>query len=182
MAELVTIARPYAKAIFEYATAENAVIAWHKVIDELAKIIQDHNMQLFIDHPKTSIQDIVSCVLQVLGQNSGVKINDLENWLSVLVKNNRIKLAPYIASLFNEMQLKRDAKLNVNVITAKTLSDNTINNIKLSIAKMHTKAPQISTIENKELLGGIILETGDKVLDGSIRTRLKQLKQHMMSA
>jgi F-type H+-transporting ATPase subunit delta len=182
MAELTTIARPYARALFEYALAHKSVDAWHHILEEIEIIINNSDMQLFLDHPNTKVADVVTCILNLMKNQPNISKQELENWLNVLVKNNRISLASHIAKLFNQLQLQQESKVEVKLVASAELELTTIKNIEKNLEDKLQMKPEITATHNKALLGGIIIKTGDTVLDGSVRARLKQLKHHMMSA
>ena len=182
MAELITIARPYAKALFEHALTGNTLKEWHMVMSILVKIISNRDMQLFIDHPKTTTNDTIDCLMKVMDADYGVPKQELQNWLTALVINNRISLAPYILELYETMQFVTESRVCVEVISAQNLDSKTLENIQVGLHKKFNQAPQIITKQDQSLIGGVVIKKGDKVIDGSILNRLRQLQQHMMSS
>ena len=180
MAELSTIARPYAHALLlslqdaKKGPEEAADLA--AVLDGIAQVVTTPELVSVIGDPKLSSEQIYDLIIAGLGQ---VKLpEEAVNLLKVVVENGRLEAVPEIARQFRELKNQSEGVADAYIETAMPMTDAEINDLIVSLGKRFPtlKLTPIVTV-NKELIGGVRVRVGDRVLDGSIQTRLAQMQE-----
>ncbi len=174
--ELAVIAKPYANAIFELAQQNKLHSQWKMVLDTGAQLFSDQQMRRFIASPNILRQDKLSTIKALLKSILARKLSKQEAaFIGVLLDNNRTNALPSIATLFESlMNTTNDAKL-FNVISAYQLSEPEKEQIVSDLENQYNKAVSIDTAVDKDLVGGVIVKDGDKVIDMSIKAQVDEL-------
>ena len=174
--ELAVIAKPYANAIFELAQQNKLHSQWKMVLDTGAQLFSDQQMRRFIASPNVLRQDKLSTIKALLKSILARKLSKQEAaFIGVLLENNRTNTLPSIATLFESlMNTTNDAKL-FNVISAYQLSEPEKEQIVSDLENQYNKAVSIDTAVDKDLVGGVIVKDGDKVIDMSIKAQVDEL-------
>jgi F-type H+-transporting ATPase subunit delta len=172
MAEAITTARPYAQAAFDEALKLNALKAWSEILLSLADAVIHPEVHAVITNPRVSKKQVESLMEALAGKDA---TKQQQNFVRVLADNQRLQLLPEIAALFET--LKSDAEKTVNVVVdaAFELSSAQQDKIVSSLKKRLGREIKLTCQVNKELLGGVVIRAGDKVIDGSARTRLVEM-------
>ena len=169
MSEALTTARPYAQAAFEEAQKLSDLKGWSEVLLALAEAVTYPEIRNVISSPrvvKAQLGDLLSDVL-------GGKLKPQQmNFIKVLAENQRLLLLPEIASIFEVLKSEAEKSVNVEVDSAFELSAAQQDKIVSSLKKRMGREIKLTCKVNKELLGGVVIRAGDKVIDGSARTRL----------
>lgn len=171
MSKTNIVAYPYAKALFEFATAQNTSSAWSDDLANLSNTVQDVNFEQVLLNPKFSQEDRVAVL------NSVIKSGDqhLAAFLSLLGKNNRLAAIPEIYALFQEMILKSQNKAVATIETAYEMSDEEIRNFEQILSKKFGKTITATAVVVPELIGGIKVLINDTVIDASVKGSLEKL-------
>jgi F-type H+-transporting ATPase subunit delta len=172
MAELSTLARPYAQAMFDLAQAQNALGKWSDMLQLLAAIAGDSQVADLLDNPEITREQVTDLFIEVAG--SALDEHG-RNAIKVLAANNRVALLPVIAELFEELKAEAENTLQAEIIAAKPISEQ--QQQKIADALKHRLGRDV-TLEVKldeNLLGGAIVRAGDLVIDGSAKGRLQKL-------
>lgn len=169
MAEPVTIARPYAEAVFKLAREHNALAKWSDALANLDAVVGDSRVQAIISDPNVSTQQLEGLVLGVIGGGlEGVA----RNFVQVLVQNGRLELTPHIRGLYESLRREHEGVLEAKVISALPISDD---QVKVLVAALEAKfkCRITATVEvDPQLIGGVKIVVGDKVIDATVRGRL----------
>ena len=172
MAELITVARPYAQAAFEFASAEQALKDWSEMLSLLAAIADDAAMHELIDSPHLTETQLADLFIQVAGEN----LNDnCANFVRVLASNGRLLLLPEIAALFEVDRRAAEGTVQAQLVTAFPASESQQAEVIASLRKRLGREVELSCSTDAELLGGAIIRAGDLVIDGSVRGKLQRL-------
>jgi F-type H+-transporting ATPase subunit delta len=171
MAELATIARPYAEALFKASASElGAVSGW---LDELAAVAANPQLQQFADSPKaTSAQifDVVSGVVKA-------QLNDhAKNFLRTVIDNGRMSVLPEIAVQFRALKNAQSGSSDAVVYSAFPVDGAALADVAATLEKRFGRKLNVSVQLQPELIGGIRVVVGDEVLDTSVKARLEQMK------
>ena len=169
MAEPITIARPYAEAVFKLACEGNALAAWSDAIANIDGVVADSRVQACISDPKVSAQQLEGLVLGVVGDKLS---GDARNFVQVLVQNNRLDVMPLIRSHFEALKREKEGVLEAKIISALKMDDA---QVKQLVAQLETKYQRkvIAQVEtDASLIGGVKIVVGDKVIDGTVRGKL----------
>jgi F-type H+-transporting ATPase subunit delta len=179
MAELSTIARPYAHALFEIARAEGSLTAWVEVADELATLTAHPKVAELVADPKLGskqIFDLLTGMLQSKIPPSGI------NFLQTLIENGRLAAMPEIARQLRALKNAAEGSADCLIETAFPLSDTQVNELVGALAKRFGLKLKPEVKVDPELIGGVRVAVGDHVLDTSVRTRLQAMKAALMAA
>ncbi len=178
MAEPITIARPYAEAVFKLAVEGNTLAAWSDAIANIDGVVADSRVQACISDPKVSAQQLEGLVLGVLGDKLA---GDARNFVQVLVQNKRLDVMPLIRSHFEALKREKEGVLEARIISALKMDDA---QVKQLVAQLETKYQRkvIAQVEtDASLIGGVKIVVGDKVIDGTVRGKLDAMAAALAS-
>lgn len=168
MAESVTIARPYAEAIFKMAKDAGALGAWSDRLRRLAVIAQDPEMAEIIGNPRMSADQVAQLFISLAGDNDAV----LGNSIRVLAENKRLALLPEISQLFEAAKSAEEGVKEAVVQSAFPLDADALGAL-VPRLEAHFKAKLAPTVVvDAGLIGGVRVAVGDQVLDASVRGKL----------
>ena len=172
MSEAITTARPYAQAAFDEAQKLNALKAWSEMLLALAEAVNHPDMRAVVTNPRVSKKQVEGLVEALIGSGASAQ---QRNFVRVLADNQRLLVLPEIAGLFETLKAEAEKTVNVVVDSAFELSAAQQDKIVSSLKKRMGREIKLVCQVNKELLGGIVIRAGDKVIDGSARTRLGEM-------
>lgn len=172
MAELSTLARPYAKAAFEYADSSNKLAAWGEMFASVAAIAVDDKVQDLLNAPALSTDVVSAQFIEVCGD---LLDDQAKNLVSALAENKRLALLPQINDQFQLLKAAKDQEVDVLIETAFALAADELERFKQALAASLQRNVVIETQVNEELIGGAVIRAGDTVIDGSIRSKLSKL-------
>lgn len=171
MAELATIARPYAEALFKAAAQDlSATADW---VDELAVIAGNPQLQQFADSPKVTSAQVFDLVAGV----AKTSLNDhARNFLRTVIDNGRLSALPEIASQFRALKNAKSGSSDAVVYSAFPVDGAVLAEVATTLEKRFGRKLNVTVELQPELIGGIRVVVGDEVLDTSIKARLEQMK------
>jgi F-type H+-transporting ATPase subunit delta len=172
MSQAITTARPYAQAAFDEAQKLAALKPWSEMLLSLAEAIEHPEVRALASSPKVSKKQLDSLMEGLLGASATAQ---QRNFVRVLVDNHRLLILPEIAEHFEAMKAEAEKTVNVVVDSAFELSTAQQDKITASLKARMGREIKLVCKVNKELLGGIVIRAGDKVIDGSARTRLGEM-------
>jgi F-type H+-transporting ATPase subunit delta len=172
MAELATIARPYAEAVFRLAKQGNALPAWSDALNLMASVYEDPQMQAAIANPNVTSVDIERLLLAICGERiDGVA----RNLIQLLVHNRRLSVLAEIRELFEQLKLADEGKVDAKISSAFPMED-AQRQLVVDLLSSRFKGKINATVTvDPDLIGGIKVEVGDKVWDASVRGRLQTM-------
>jgi len=176
MSELATLARPYAEAAFKRAKELDNSSEWSDSLAFLSAVMQDESLSVIVSNPKVS-EEKLSQLMQDICQDQ-LKGEAL-NFLKLLIENRRLQLAPQIAEIFENYKAEDEGYVDVDVITAYTLTKAEEQSFATTLKKKLNKTVNISTSVDTSLIGGFLVKAGDSVIDGSISGQLQQLAKRI---
>ncbi len=176
MAELSTLARPYAKAAFEYAREHNQLSQWGKELATAAAVVADSGMQAALGDPALTADQQARLLTDVCADALGAPVR---NFVAVLAGNKRLALLPEIEMLYAQYKANQEKTVDVEVISAFDLADATRDRLADVLGKKLQRQVQVRTSTDRNLLGGVLIRAGDLVIDGSVRGRLNKLAAAM---
>ena len=172
MQENLTIARPYAQAVFETAQAESDFASWSSMLEILKLIVENEQMQSVIGNPRVENSTLLDIVNSVCGDKVSAS---RKNFVQVLVEAGRLSLAPHISELFEEKRAEAEGVANVDVVSAFPLEEAQQNQISSVMEKRLGRKVVINTSVDESLIGGAVIRSGDSVIDASVAGRLEAL-------
>jgi F-type H+-transporting ATPase subunit delta len=178
VAERATIARPYAKAAFEYARDAHAFAEWSEGLKAAAEIVADPRVAALTKDPTWSQADLVSIITDV----GGAKLNTgMQNFVRVLAENHRLLLLPEIAAHYEELRSEVENTIDVEVVSAVALNSAQADKLRDALAKRLKRSVRMQNSVDAGLLGGAVVRAGDLVIDGSLKGRLQRLATELGS-
>lgn len=172
MAELATIARPYAEAVFRLAKQSNAVPAWSDQLALLAGVYEDPQMQKAMANPKVTSAEVERLLLAICGDRIG---GDARNLVQLLVHNRRLPVLAEIRDHFEELRLQDEGKVDAKISSAFPMDDAQRNQVVNLLSTRFKRKINATVTVDPELIGGVKVEVGDKVWDASVRGRLQTM-------
>ncbi|TQV88609.1 F0F1 ATP synthase subunit delta [Aliikangiella coralliicola] len=172
MAELTTLARPYAKAAFEHALEAKRLAEWSDMLGFAASVISDESMQQLLTSPHFTKEDQRDAMLKVCQD----KLDDKgTNFIKLLARNGRLLALPEIEVLFNFLRSEFEKTIDAQITSATELNEQQITQLKEKLAAKLGRQIEVSVDVDAELLGGLIIQAEDLVIDGSVRGKLAKL-------
>ncbi|WP_251975838.1 F0F1 ATP synthase subunit delta [Salinicola avicenniae] len=176
MAESSTVARPYAKAAFEFARDHKALQAWSQSLSLAAAAAGDADVsERILGNPRLTADDKIRLLLEVCGE--GAFDEQVGNFLRLVGEKGRLAALPDIFEEFEVLRAQEEKRVDVTIVSAFELDDAQQNVLAEALKKRLNREISITTQVDRELLGGVILRTGDTVIDGSVRGRLQRLRE-----
>jgi len=174
MADRLTIARPYARAAFRVAGAKLAD-AWSQALHIAASTVQDARVASLLGNPQVTPEQLADLVNGVI-KDAGIGVGaEGENLVRTLAENHRLGYLPEIASRFDELKDAAFGVADVTVTSAAALDKAEQDKLAAALAKKLDRKVRLHCAVDKDLIGGAVLQAGDLVIDGSLRTRLQRL-------
>lgn len=170
-----TLARPYAKAAFLFAKEQKAVKLWASFLTKMAELLQEESLQNLLKHPKFDTNEFIQVILDKL------EIDDLHcrNFLYLLAEKGRLLQLPEIDELFQQDLNNESSTRQVLVKSAMPLSKKEITALEKDLSDKFKQSIEMQVVEDASLIGGLIIESDDYVLDNSLKGQLERLKQSL---
>lgn len=184
MAELITIARPYARGAFESAHATSSLAEWSGFLGRAAAAVRDEQLGTLIGNPRVPASGLVQLVLEVAteGRPPGAAREAQHNFLALLAHNQRLPLLPQIAEQYESLRAQAENVADVEVLTARELTAEQSQRLQAALQRRLGRAVRLHSRIDPTLLGGAIVHYGDFVVDGSLRRRLERLASAVSGA
>jgi len=173
MAEPSTVARPYAEAAFRLANGVNALAKWSGMIGALAQVGEDKRVRSAIGDPALSDAQTAGVFISIL---AGKLDGQAENFVRVLAENKRLELLPEIQLQFEVLKNEREGVVEAQVYSAFELTEAQVADLAQRLEKRTGRKVRTRVEVDKNLIGGVKVVIGDKVIDGSARGQLAALE------
>lgn len=178
MAELSTLARPYAKAAFEYAVEAKDVQGWSDSLSLAASVAQQPAVEKLLSSPSATAVKQAGAVQNICGDELATAC---QNFISILSENRRLQLLPQISQQFEIMKANLEKAVDVDVVAASKLNAAQQKALSEALSAKLERKVNLQVSLDKSLLGGAVIRAGDTVIDGSIRGRLTKLAESLNS-
>jgi F-type H+-transporting ATPase subunit delta len=172
MAEKATIARPYAKAAFEYAQEHKSFARWSKVLAAGSAVVSEPTVEKLLTHPRVGPEALVGLIAEVAGDALD---EHGRNFLMTLAQNRRLGLLPEVAAQFEVLRAEIENVADVRIISAVQLSEGQQQRFSAVLKKRLQREVRLHCEVDPSLIGGAIVRAGDFVIDGSLKARLERL-------
>lgn len=177
MAENITLARPYADAAFQLARATNALGPWQQALDRMAAVAADAQMVECITNPRLLPAQVAQLFLDVVGSVSA----EQQNFVRLLVDNERLQVLPEIRELYVELKNGQEGVQEAEIASAFPLDDATLKNLVADLEARFKCRIQAKVSLDPELIGGVRIAVGDQVIDASVRGKLASMATALQS-
>jgi F-type H+-transporting ATPase subunit delta len=169
MAELATIARPYAEAAFGLARDEQALPAWSDMLKFASSIVADDRVAKALDNPRLDSGAKEALLLSIAGD----RFNEpARNFIRLLVESERVTLLPQIAAMFETLKDDAESTAKATIESAFALTDAQLAQMQQALEKRFGRKIETTVSVNPDLIGGARVTVGDAVLDGSVQAKL----------
>lgn len=169
MTQAITLARPYARAAFSLAREQGRLAQFSRDLSFVSQAVNQPAVQTVLGDPRVSAQTLIDVLLPpdadpVFGQ-----------FLRVLSESRRLALLPEIAGLFEQLRAEAEKVVKATITSAQALDTVELAKLHDSLKKRFGREVEISTAIDPALIGGAVIDAGDVVIDGSLRTKLERL-------
>ncbi len=176
MAELATIARPYAEALFQVARSHDKsddLVTWGQQLDALAQVAQDADLRQFADHPKAQPKQVVAVITAAANQPLA---GGVQNFLQTVVENGRLAALPEIVAQYHVLANAASGVSDAQIFSAYEISSAQLAELKATLEKRFGRQLDAHVQIEPGLIGGVRVVVGDEVLDTSVKARLERMK------
>lgn len=171
MAELLTIARPYADAAFALARDENALPQWSDALSHLAQVMGTREAGSLVMNPRLNAAQVATLIADAAGSLSASQ----RNFVRVLAENERLAALPEIAGQFQTLRNAAEGALDATIDSAYPLNEAQIDEIRATLEEKYGRKVRATAHVDSSLIGGVAIRIGDEVIDASVRGKLARL-------
>lgn len=173
-----TLARPYAKAAFEFASAAGKTDTWSKMLNLAAVAVEVPEVAALLNDPRLTSESKVQALVRVLGDDAD---EAFRNYVQTLGENDRLSVLPTVWELYEDIKAQAEKTLEAEVETAFELSNAQLQTLAAALSKRLDRTVNLQQVVNPALIGGVLIRAGDVVVDGSVRGKLSQLAESLKS-
>ncbi len=177
MSDLTTIARPYAKAAFDFAVEKNELDQWGQMLTFAAEVAKNEQIKELLTS-SLSAEKLVEIFVAICGEQVNAHG---QNFLKVMAENGRLTALPDVCNQFFSLKKEYEKEMDVEVISAIELSSQQQADISSKLEQRLERKVKLNCSIDEALLGGVIIRAGDLVIDNSARGRLKRLSDALQS-
>jgi F-type H+-transporting ATPase subunit delta len=177
MSELTTIARPYAKAAFDFAVEAKAIDTWHEMLVFTAEVAQNDTVYGYLTGGM-SVEQVQDLFIKVCGEQLNEKG---QNFIKVMAENKRLLVLPQVLTQFGEMRAEYEKEISVDVASAVELSADQVTSLSAALEKRLARKIKLNCNVDANVVSGLVIKAGDMVIDGSVRGKLNRLATIMQS-
>ena len=167
--------RRHAQAVFRIALETGQLERWQADLEKMGSVLQDKDLVSFLEHPKVSLES-KSDMLQRLLQ--GIMPTAM-NLAHLLVAKKRLRIVPSLVAEYRRLVNAAQGVVEADVITAIPITDDESERIGKDLAAITGKMVMLGAKVDHEIMGGLVVRLGDKLMDGSVRTRLQELRRRL---
>lgn len=175
--EIATLARPYAEALFQVAKKDD-LAKWESILAKLAALGSNVDVQKMASHPGMKDHHVADMILSL----AKVEITpEIENFVALLVENDRVKLLPEISAQFNSLKNISEGQDDAYIVSAFPMNEKELDELLVNLEKRFFRKLKAKAITvDPELIGGVIINVGDEVLDMSVRAKLNNMYKSLV--
>jgi F-type H+-transporting ATPase subunit delta len=176
MSSLTTLARPYAKAAFELAQAEQSLAGWDEMLSLASDIAAEQSMAALLESPHVSSTQAVNIIVETASESFTGRFRD---YLSVLADNGRLSLLPEVTVLYGQLREEAEKRMRVTVVSALPLDEDQAGRMREALARRFACEIELDSEIDRNIIGGAVIYAGDQVIDGSLRGRVQKLSNSL---
>ena len=177
MSELTTVARPYAKAAFDYAVEQGAVDQWLEMLVFAAEVAKNETMAAHLAGGLSNEQ-ASELFINVCGEQLN---SNGQNLIKVMAENQRLLVLPQVVTLFSELKAEYEKEVSVDVEAAVALDDKQQASLSAALEKRLARKVKLNCSVNADVVSGLLIKAGDTVIDGSVKGKLDRLALALQS-
>ena len=172
MAEISTIARPYAQAVFDLAKEQSQLQAWSDTLSLLSHVVEDEAVKSVINDSKLLDTDKEKLILDICKKNIN---KEGENFVKLLIENKRLLILPFISEAFENLNANEEGSVTANIVVATKITKKETDEIIKNLEKKLNKKIEATVEIDQSILGGSVITVGDAVMDASVKGQLESL-------
>ncbi|MBQ4789585.1 F0F1 ATP synthase subunit delta [Pectobacterium versatile] len=177
MSEFVTVARPYAKAAFDFAVENQALDRWQNMLAFSAEVARNEQIAELLSGAVAPIE-LAKTFIAVCGD----QLDEVgQNLIRVMAENGRLPVLTEVLEQFIQLRAALESTVDVDVISANTLNEQQLSKIAAAMEKRLSRKVKLNCKIDKSVMAGVVIRAGDMVIDGSIRGRLERLADVLQS-
>ncbi|WP_165312669.1 F0F1 ATP synthase subunit delta [Vibrio ziniensis] len=177
MSDLTTIARPYAKAAFDFAVEKQQLTQWGEMLAFAAEVTNNEQMKELLTS-SASAEKLAEIFIAICGE----QFDEFgQNLIKVMAENGRLRAIPDVFEQFVALKKEYEKNIDVEVISATELSEQQLSDISNKLEQRLERKVQLNCSVDETLLGGVVIRAGDLVIDNSARGRLNRLSDALQS-
>ena len=177
MSELTTVARPYAKAAFDFSVEAKTIDTWQEMLTFAAEVSKNDTITKMLSGTM-SIEETQNLFIEVCGEQLD---SYGQNFIKVMAENERLLVLPQVAEQFSELKAEFEKTVTVDVISAIELKEAEQTSISTALEKRLDRKVKLNCIVDASVVSGLIIKAGDMVIDGSVQGKLNRLATTMQS-
>jgi F-type H+-transporting ATPase subunit delta len=177
MSEFVTVARPYAKAAFDFAVERRAVECWQNMLAFTAQVTRNEQIAELLSGavaPETMSKTFIAVCGEKLDEPA-------QNFIRIMAENGRLLVLPEVLQQFIQLRASLESTVDVEVSSARALNDEQLVKIAAAMEKRLSRKVKLNCKIDKSVMAGVVIRAGDMVIDGSVRGRLERLADVLQS-
>jgi len=178
MADLTTLARPYAKAAFEVARDNNDLIGWSKMLSLTASVSSNNTVSSVITSPTCTAEEQATMLLELCGEELDHRGR---NFINLLAENKRLPLLPEISVIYEVFRSNEEKSIEVELTSAHEMSPEVTDKLATALKNRLQREINLTSNVDADLIGGVVIRAGDTVIDSSVRGKLRKLAESMNS-
>jgi len=183
MADYGTVARPYARAIFDVARAADALEPWSKGLAAAGAVAEDKTARQFLSRPELGVSERSEFLASVLASMDGASVFESaegKNLLTLLTENDRLNALSEISAQFDQLKAEQENKVKVTLTSAAAVGAEQAEMVARALSKKLGRSVELELEIDASLLGGAVIRAKDMVIDDSLQTRLKRLASSLV--
>lgn len=175
MSQALTLARPYARAAFGVARDQAAFVEWSHALTFASRASAETQVTSLINDPRLDADQAVALIAPDDASEA------FRNFLHLLADNHRLHLLPEISGLYETLRAEAEGVIHAHIKSAMPLGHSDLNQLKSALSKRFGREVEAKVTIDESLIGGVAIEIGDTVIDGSLKGRLEQLQGALSS-
>ena len=177
MADNASLARPYAKAVFELAQESDTFAQWSSVLAQLAAVSQDAQFSTLVNDPRVQGSQLAELLIDI---SKELLPDGGDKFINLVVKNDRLDAIADIEELYADLVTKAQQAVNAQVVTAIALNDKQKDSLTEALEARLGLTVNLEEVVDDSLIGGAIVRAGDLVIDGSAKGRIEKLSSTLL--
>jgi F-type H+-transporting ATPase subunit delta len=177
MSELTTIARPYARAAFDYALEQNRIEDWQSMLVFATEVVKNPSIVELLKS-SLSADKVTEIFIQICAEQLD---SNGQNLIKVMAENNRLNTLPEVSKMFSELKAEHDKEIEVSVLSAVELDAKQQTSLSASLEKRLARKVKLNCRVDESVVGGLLIKAGDMVIDSTIRGKLDRLTTALKS-
>lgn len=177
MSEMTTIARPYAKAAFDFAVEHKTLESWLGMLTFATEVAKNDTMQSLFQG-SVAAAELGDLFVRVCGEQLDT---NGQNLIRVMAENGRLSALPAVLAEFVTLKSELDKQLDAEVISATPLGETEMTRIQAALEKRYGRAVKLTCSLDPSLMAGVVIKAGDEIIDASVRSKLNRLAEALQS-